>query len=165
MPRRHAWAPGAAPARSARQRGGGRNAATPTNLQELTNVIRTTADLARVLPFNAGKALAIRGTADQAALVEWLVLALDVTSGTEPLDYVYQDPNAPFVRVFYLQNAQTPGEIMELVNSIRVIAEINRVFLLNGLHADLIGNLAGSAVGSARVIEIVEGLAQRIERR
>jgi len=45
---------------------------TPQDLQEVINLIRTTADIQRIVPYAARRAIALRGNAAQIALAEWL---------------------------------------------------------------------------------------------
>jgi hypothetical protein len=45
---------------------------TPEDLQEMISLIRTTADVQRAFPYAARRAIALRGTAAQIAMAEWL---------------------------------------------------------------------------------------------
>ena len=45
---------------------------TPTDTQEIVNLIRATADIQRIFPYAARRAIALRGNAAQIALAEWL---------------------------------------------------------------------------------------------
>jgi hypothetical protein len=118
---------------------------SPRDMQELVNVLRVTADCARVLPFNPGTAIALRGTADQAAVAEWVVRNLDVPEGIQPpssrakpLTTLYPGVRDPVVRIFFLEHAELPIAMQEMVNIIRTIADIPRVFPLNGARAMII---------------------------
>jgi hypothetical protein len=123
---------------------------TPQGLQEMVNAIRTIADLSHLFPFVSQQAIALRGTTAQAALVEWLVNALDIPQDGPPAaqrrpsaTYPYPEPPkllpsgaknpawAPGdteARVFYLAHTETPQGMQELVNTIRTIADIPRLF-------------------------------------
>jgi hypothetical protein len=50
---------------------------TPQDMQEIVNLIRTEADIQRMFPYAARRAIALRGTPDQIALAEWLFNELD----------------------------------------------------------------------------------------
>jgi hypothetical protein len=50
---------------------------TQQDLQEIINLIRTTADTQRIFPYAARSAIALRGSAAQIALAEWLIQKLD----------------------------------------------------------------------------------------
>jgi hypothetical protein len=94
---------------------------TPHAAQDLVNAVRTIADVARVYPYPANGAIAMRGLPEQAALAEWLIGMLDrppasqfssasfVTSGAHP-------PVANAVRIFYLPQANTEPVLSEAVN-------------------------------------------------
>ncbi len=53
------------------------NASTVQEFQEIANALRTVTEIRRVFTYNAGRAMLVRGTADQVALVEKLVHDLD----------------------------------------------------------------------------------------
>jgi hypothetical protein len=124
---------------------------TPQNLQDLVNAIRTIADTDYLFPDQTQQAIALRGTNGQVAMVEWLVNALDIPQGDLPAaterrqsaTYPYPAPPrllpsgarnpiaAPddtVVRVFYLAHTETPQGIQEIVNAIRTIANVQRMF-------------------------------------
>jgi hypothetical protein len=106
---------------------------TPTDTQEIVNLLRATADIQRVFPYHARGAIALRGTPAQIGLAEWLFSQLD-----QPVDpqtakaaaYEYPEPGGGVdaVRVFYL----TPGEgrqnTQEIINLIRTTADVQRIF-------------------------------------
>jgi hypothetical protein len=50
---------------------------TPTDTQEIVNLIRATADIRRVIPYQGRKAVALRANPAQIALAEWLFSQLD----------------------------------------------------------------------------------------
>ncbi len=54
-----------------------KHADTPEQLQEIVTLVRSIADVRRMFTYNALRAFAARGTADQLALVSWLVEQLD----------------------------------------------------------------------------------------
>ena len=110
------------------------HAASPREMQEIVNVLRTTGDIARVLPLNASRSVVARGSADQITLAAWLVSQLDV-AGPDPGARI-QASQLPGVadsevRVIHLAHTTSPSGMIELVNSIRTIADINRVFPYN----------------------------------
>jgi hypothetical protein len=127
------------------------SARTPQDLQELVNLIRTVSDVAHMFPYVPQQAIALRGTTAQVAMVEWLVNALDArqgapatTTGRRP-SVTFPYPEGPkllssgaknpawsagdtVVRVFYLAHTETVPGMQELVNTIRTVAEIPRLF-------------------------------------
>src|SRR2546425_1188236 len=89
---------------------------TVQDLQEIATLIRTMADIRQIMTYAAPRALALRGTAGQIALAEWLIKELDkpanqslAQQGQDPATYEYwasgSSDNA--VRVFYLTHADT----------------------------------------------------------
>jgi hypothetical protein len=113
--------------------------ATSEGLIGLVNTLRTLADIRRLSVCVGTRALAMRGTAGQAALTEWLVNALDKPDGWQPsasqnpVAYDYwnrptPDANASAVRVFYTAHAETPQDRQEVVNLTRTLADLQRLF-------------------------------------
>jgi hypothetical protein len=124
---------------------------TAQGIQELVNAIRTIADAPRLFPDAGQQAIALRGTAAQVAMVEWLVNALDIGEDGLPAGaqrrpsatYPYPElakllpsgaknpawaPGDTVVRVFYLAHTGTSQGVQEAVNAIRTVAEIARDF-------------------------------------
>jgi hypothetical protein len=75
--------------------------------------------------------MAIRGTAAQAALADWLVAKLDTPGqGSAPQEFQVAGARGPEVaRVFYLVHPQTPQQVQEIVTMIRAIADMQRIFV------------------------------------
>jgi hypothetical protein len=107
-------------------------AASPQSMQEIVNIIRAMTDIQQASRDNAQRTLALRGTADQIALAEWLFNKLDQpASGQAPAqqtEYRLPDGRNEVVSVFYLTLTQSPQGIQEIVNVIRAIADLQRVF-------------------------------------
>ncbi len=72
-----------------------KHANTPQELQEIVTLVRSVADVRRLFTYNELRAFAARGTADQIALVAWLVEQLD-----QPVksDSPAKPPHAPPAR-------------------------------------------------------------------
>jgi hypothetical protein len=106
---------------------------TPTDTQEIVNLIRATADIQRIIPYPARKAIALRGNPAQIALAEWLFSQVD-----KPIDpqtakataYEYPEPGGGVdaVRVFHLTHGETRQNTQEIINLIRTTADIQRIF-------------------------------------
>jgi type II secretory pathway component GspD/PulD (secretin) len=107
------------------------HASKPAQVQQIINVVRTALDINRVFPVMGPGLLVVRGTADQAALADWLVSQLDVT-GPKPgaPEQAGQLPGArdPEIRVVHLAHTDSPAGLQELTNSVRTIADMSRVF-------------------------------------
>ena len=102
---------------------------------EIGNVMKVAllgaADPAPELSFDvAHKTLTMHGTVDQIALAEWLLGELDQTPAPRMPDSVLHEYRPPgsneVVRVFYLR-AASPQSIQGLINTVRALADLNRV--------------------------------------
>ena len=118
------------------------HADTPAVVQEMVNIMRTIAECNRVFPFNSLKAIVVRGTVDKAGMASWLVQQLDLPAGVQPAavasnphEYQFQSVRDPAARIFFLQHTDSPYAMQEMVNTVRTLADINRVFPLNGPRA------------------------------
>jgi hypothetical protein len=102
---------------------------TNENLTAAVTAIRTTADLQRLFPFAAGKAIIGCGTPDKIAVAGWLVHELakpadasSVHQTTMPglLDGV--------VRLFYVGQQNSPIDVTPLATELRTALGIQRIF-------------------------------------
>jgi len=106
---------------------------TPTDAQEIVNLIRTTADIQRIFPYNTRRAIALRGTPAQIALAEWLIAELDkaVSSQTNRAE-AYEHPapsgGGDAVRLFFFTHDHTPEDLQEMIHVIRTTADIQRIY-------------------------------------
>jgi len=88
-------------------------------------------------------ALAVRGTADQMALAEWMFNALDKAAPqpnqhTTSAEYLVPEGpgnRSPVVVILYLAHADTPQSLQEFVNLIRATGDFARAFPNNALKA------------------------------
>lgn len=106
---------------------------TLQDAQELVNLIRTTSDIQRGFPYATRNAIALRGTPEQIALAEWLFSRLDkpVDSQTAKASaYEFSQPSGAVdaVRVFYFTHDETAENLQQMINLIRVTADIQRIF-------------------------------------
>lgn len=138
---------------------------TPPALQEIVNVLRTSADVNHVVPYQQLKALVVRTTPDQMALCRWLMDALDRDPGVQPDTEAHEytlpptfDPRGDnLVRVFYLRHMDSMASLQELVNVTRTLADINRVFPKNDVQAIV-------ARGNPERIALTAWLVQLLDR-
>jgi type II secretory pathway component GspD/PulD (secretin) len=106
------------------------NIETPVGLNRITTAVRTIADVSRVLPYNAQRAIVVRGTPGQAALAEWLLNQLDQPASPvhESATYHFEEAgDDPAVLVFRLANVETSQDLQEITNAIRVIADVRKI--------------------------------------
>ncbi len=135
---------------------------SPQALQELVNTMRTVVDVNRVMPVHTVATVVFRGTAEQIPLAEWVISQIDQAIGQQgPAPHQQQfmmpwDPSHETqVRVFYFSHANTPAAIQEIVNAVRVNAQINRVFPCNQPKAIVV---RGSADQVSKAADLVAQL-------
>jgi hypothetical protein len=122
-----------------------KNTATPQALQEIVNGTRSLAGIQRFFPYNSRNVIAMRGSPDQVALADWTLGLLDrPTSATADAtvheykyDTGYARDTATIARVFFLNPAQSPKQLMETVNEVRTATSIQRMYPNNQAKAIL----------------------------
>jgi uncharacterized cupredoxin-like copper-binding protein len=111
------------------------NVTANRGVAEMVNTIRTVVEVQRMMACQGAHAIAMRVTAGQAALAEWLVNSLDKPDGWQPAasqnPAVYPDASADTVRVFYMTHVEKPQDIAEVVNLTRTLAAVQRMFAVN----------------------------------
>jgi hypothetical protein len=125
------------------------NTATIQDFQEAATTIRTIAEIRRVFTFNAPRALAVRGTADQVAAAAFMIHELDQPAGAKTADSrVHQmidtgKHGETDVRVFYLPYTSTVQQFQEVGTLVRTIGEVRRVFTYNAPKALVVRGTEG----------------------
>ncbi len=87
------------------------NATSVQEIQEIATAIRTVADIRRVFPINAQKALIVRATTDQMALTEKMLHDLDKPKSEVVIDVIVMQVNSTYSRSLAatLSSAGTTG--------------------------------------------------------
>jgi hypothetical protein len=118
------------------------HADTVQKFQEMVTSVRSIVDMRWTFTYTALRAVAVRGTAGQLALAEWLYSALDKPAGGQALALQNSAPyNWPaggsdnVVRVFYLPHTRTVQNLQEIATSVRSIGDMRRLFTYNALSA------------------------------
>lgn len=120
------------------------NPGTLQSFQEIATVVRAISDLRFLFTYNDVKAIAWRGTSEQANLAIWLLHELD-----RPLNatlVAQQNPDAAaneykvadregVVHVYYLPDVPTVQRFQEIVTSVRTTTMIRRAFTYNAIKA------------------------------
>ncbi len=106
---------------------------TQQDLQAMANLIRRTTDIQRVFPYDARRAIAMRGTPAQIAMAEWLFGELDKaaspqTNTTDAYEHPAPSGGDDAVRLFFFTHDYTPDDLQEMINVIRVPTDIQRAF-------------------------------------
>lgn len=109
----------------------------PQDLQAIVNVVRSIADIQRVLPIYEQKAVVMRGSPAQVKAAGWLLGVLDRPAGPEavsaPLEYKlpatdWDARGGLIVQVTTLTRLQTPQAMQDVTNAIRSLSDIQRCF-------------------------------------
>lgn len=114
-------------------------AATVQQFQEVGTVIRTVGEIRRVFTYNAPRALVVRGTADQVAMVDWTVHELGNPSTADASGtYAYApDPreHENVLRVFYVRDVGTVDALQQLATDLRNSTKMRLMFSYNEAKA------------------------------
>jgi hypothetical protein len=143
-----------------------RNPQTPEQLQEITTLVRSVADIMRLFVINNRKALVMRAEPERVTLAAWLVKQLDLPvppSDSTPRAYTFEiDQRGEHVqdevRVLYLPQALPDADRAKIMNEVRSNTRIRRVFVYNA-----IGALA--LRGEAEDIAIAERLIKKNQEK
>jgi len=113
-------------------------AATDPEITAVTTAIRTLADMVRLFPYKAAKAIVGRDTPEKIAAADWLVRQLLPYDGKAPTgdSVAYPSPLAdskaendtPIVQVFRMDPKTTNAELTATVTAIRSTADLQRLF-------------------------------------
>jgi hypothetical protein len=106
----------------------------PQNFQEMVNAVRTVPEIIKVFPYFGQSALVMRTTDSEAAMTAWLFHQLDVPYGLQPVQnaaaHQYVSPGAANdqVQVLFLAHSMSPQSMQQIVNTLRVIPQLTKVF-------------------------------------
>jgi len=115
-----------------------KHTASVRDFQEVATLVRSIAAVRRMFTYNEPRALAMRGTADQAALAEWLVNTLDTpqpNGASAKLEYKMPGGSDDVVRVFYLAHTDTVQNLQEVATLVRSTVDIRYLFTYNANNA------------------------------
>jgi hypothetical protein len=105
-------------------------AETPQGWQEMSNIMRSIAEIRDTSVDMVAGTMTVRGTTAQLGLAQWLFTELDQAPGAAVRGMQqYQIPgnSVPYVRIFFLANTTSPRAMQEIVNTLRSIGEIQRI--------------------------------------
>lgn len=134
----------------------------PQTMQQLTTVIRGMADITQISLDNAQKSVTVHGTAGQLDLAAWLFEQLDREStrkgqAPDPAAYDYAAPRGDTaVRVLQVEHIEGPQAVQELVNLLRGIGDVQRIFPLYWNRAIVLRTTPARA-------ELAEWLAKELD--
>jgi hypothetical protein len=133
---------------------------TTPQLQDIVVAIRSLGDISPISFCPARRAIALRATAERAALAEWLVHELDqpVNGAAQAKDtapHQYLLPNDPdnVVRIFYLSRSLSGQDLNKIGAAVRSTARAGRMCIYSALPALAIRGTAGQVLTAERVLE------------
>ena len=107
------------------------HAATPEERQDIQNAVRAVGELQRVTVDNSAGIMAVRGTPTQLEFAAWIFGELDRGTGTRTTTatdtYQVQGDHETAARAFFLAHAENPKTMQEMVNTVRAVADVQRV--------------------------------------
>lgn len=133
--------------------------ATPLERIEFATLSRIIGEFPRVIVYDPKQAIVFRGTAEQAALADWLVHELDQPAATQPRPgdppHGYQLTSGPenIVRVFYLPASETPRRLLELTSQIRRDTGVRRLFACGAQHAIAVRGTPDQIIATERLMQ------------
>ena len=140
-------------------------AATVQDFQEVATAIRTIGDITRVFTYNAPRIVAVRSTAEQIVLAQWLLQQLDKPAIGQPgapavlssTAYEYQTPYDAdnIVRVFYL-HSPTVQDFQQIATQIRTKTSMRRVFTYNAPRAMAVRGTVDQIAMAERMVKELE---------
>ena len=105
-------------------------------ITDITMALRPVADIPRLFSYDTRRILVARGTADRIVVAEWIIHELDqLPSQIKPgAAHDYPSPlrlpgrSGDLVKVFYLAHADNIQVLINMVQAIRTIAGVSRVY-------------------------------------
>ena len=121
------------------------HAQTKQDLEEIATVIRRIGDISTASVDTTERVLAVRGSASQMGLSEWLFHELDKPvnrSAEVTYEYRMSDGGDDVVRVFYLVHTPTIQHLQEIATLVTVVADIRRLYTYNPPRAVVVRGTA-----------------------
>jgi hypothetical protein len=135
----------------------------PAQLQQIVNMMRTIADVTRIYQSLQADALAVRGTSAQISASGWM--AATITQPPAPGQHEFILPPSAdnkarvgaVLRIFFLAHNQTQQDIQEVVNGLRTITGIAKIYPYPGPRAIALR-------GHPEEIALAEWLVDKLDR-
>jgi hypothetical protein len=108
-----------------------KNTATVQDFTEAVTLVRSISNLRQVFMYNAPRAVAVRGTADQMLLAAWLINQIDrpIKEQIAASEYTVPASKDDIVRVLYIAQAGTPQELNQIATQIRNQTKVQKLFI------------------------------------
>ena len=132
-----------------------RNMETARDLQEAATVVRSIAEIRRLIVYNTRSAVTVRGTKDQVALAAWLFQELDRPSNPQPsqADQYNLRDGGDIVRVFFLKHAQTERDFQQFAVQFRSASQIRHVLTYDPSRALAVRGTPAQIALAVRLID------------
>ncbi|MCU1339738.1 MAG: hypothetical protein JWO19_5319 [Bryobacterales bacterium] len=130
--------------------------ATVQDFQEVATLVRTIADFRRAFTNNELRAFAVRGTAAQIGLAEFLVKQLEPATTPASREYRMPGGNDDVVRVLYLTHTGDIQSFQKAATQLRTATQIKRVFTYNTPKAVALRGTADQIAMAERVAKEVD---------
>lgn len=136
------------------------HAETPRDFQEVATLIRAIGEIPRVFTYNALRAVAVRGTAGQIAMANWLFNELDQQrsaaqqiSSPSPHEFQASGGSDDLLRVYYLAHTATAQDLQRIASEVRTATGIRRLHAYDRQRALALRGTAGQIAAAERVIQ------------
>ena len=131
---------------------------TAENVQEIATIVRVIGGVRQVSVDTEKSVVAVGGTAEQIALVQWLAGELTPPAGgSAPVNSAAHEYRVPggddVVRVFYLSRSATPQAIQEIATIVRSMSDIPRLMIYTAQAALTVRGTAGQVETAAWLID------------
>jgi hypothetical protein len=115
------------------------SAQSPVDFQEITNAVRI-GERTQAFPDRGAKTLTVTGTPAQVAMATWIFSTMDQPAPANQATQEYRPAGSvnDVVRILYLTHPGTPSGFQEIVNAVRVIPEMPKVFPYLAQHSIVI---------------------------
>lgn len=133
------------------------HANSPQRLQETATMVRSITEIRRLFTYNALRIIAVRGTAGQLAMAEWLIDSSDRAARPESGRFEYRTMGGgdDLARMFYLSNAENPARLQEIAAQVRNQFLIRQMFTFAPLNAiSMRGTSAQAQAAEKRIAEV-----------
>jgi hypothetical protein len=138
------------------------NTKTVRDFQELAMAVRTLTSARRMFTYNAPRAVAVRGTAEQIEVADWLFNELGKPSnpqetpgqvqGTGPTEYRPTTASDDVLRVYYLRHAQTAQRLQEIAMQAQALTRQRTALLYNPAQAVIVRGTSAEIALADRLI-------------
>lgn len=140
------------------------------DLYEIATVIRSVAEIKQVSVDPAVGHFAVRGTAEQISLAQWMLNELDKSAVPSPVptaaphsasaEFRLSGTDDNVVRIFYIPNTATVQDFQEIAAMMRSIGDIRRVFTYNAPRAMAVRGTEEQVTLSSWILDELDKHAQ-----